>query len=67
MSNLSVPAGHPRDGAPSDPRERIDLIDPPASRPTWFALVYAAVFVIVATLLVQWPNIAQLLGIKPQF
>jgi hypothetical protein len=47
----------------STPDDDIDLIYPPASRPTWATLVYAVVFALLATLLVQWPAISRLLGL----
>lgn len=40
-----------------------DLINPPASRPTWRTLVYVAVFALGATLLLQWPVISRKLGL----
>jgi hypothetical protein len=47
----------------STPDDDVDLINPPASRPTWATLVYAAVFALLATLLVQWPAILRALGL----
>ena len=47
----------------SPPDHDPDLINPPASRPTWTTLVYAVGFALLATLLLQWPAISRALGL----
>jgi hypothetical protein len=47
----------------SKPDDEVDLINPEPSRPTWATLVYAVVFALAATLLLQWPAISRALGL----
>ena len=40
-----------------------DLINPPASRPTWGTLVYALAFAFGAFVLLHWPEISHAIGL----
>jgi hypothetical protein len=40
----------------------LDIRHPPASRPTWSALVFFIAAAVAVTLLVQWPSISAFFG-----
>jgi hypothetical protein len=44
-----------------NPPEKIDLDNPPASRPTWATLAYAVAIALGLTVIGHWPSIARFL------